>query len=227
MTRLTGSQNPIDLRSSEDWAEDNVDMGDYLAHADEPPTVSDKRIEGASSIAEVPTIATHPPDPMHLSTPEGSPHTGDDEDADKSASEEGAADDNPEAEEEVPSADVIIEEEYFEQQEEEELDYEDNAPIKECEQVVKVEECEQVVEVDKGENTTVTEVKEPTIWKQLGDPINKRASTDTNTGKAMSLMESFLGIQSPKGGHRSSEGHSLPHSRHSDQQHTILSDDSQ
>ena len=51
--------------SDEDWAEDNIDMGDYPSCADEPPTVSDKCIEGASGIAEVPTIATHPPDPTH------------------------------------------------------------------------------------------------------------------------------------------------------------------
>ena len=75
-------------------------------------------------------------------------------------------------------ADVVIEEGYFEQQEEEELNYEDDAPVKECEQVVEeceqvVEEGEQVVEVDKDEETTVMEVKEPTIWKQLGDPIDE------------------------------------------------------
>ena len=56
--------------SDEDWAEDNIDMGNYLACADKPPTVSDKHIEGASGIVEVTTIATHPPDPMHLSTPD-------------------------------------------------------------------------------------------------------------------------------------------------------------
>ena len=97
--------------SDKDWAEDNIDMGDYPACADEPPTISDKHIEGASSIVEVPMIATHLPNPTHLNTPEGSPHTGDDDDADKPVSDKGAADDNLEAEEEMPMADVIIEEE--------------------------------------------------------------------------------------------------------------------
>ena len=81
-------------------------------------------------------LLTHP----ILHTPEGSPHTGDDEDADKPASEEGATDDNLEAEEEAPSGDIIIEEEYYKQQEEEELDYEDDTLVKECEQVVEVNE---------------------------------------------------------------------------------------
>ena len=156
--------------SDEYWAEDNIDMGDYLAHADEPPTVSDKRIEGASGIVEVPTIATHPPDPMHLSTPEESPHTGDDEDADNPASKENATDDL-EVEEEAPTADVVIKEEYFEKQEEEEVHYEDDAPIEECEEVV--EDGEQVAEVNEDEETTVTEVKEPTVSKQLGDPVDE------------------------------------------------------
>ena len=190
---------------------DNIDMGDYLAHADEPPTISDKHIEGASSIVEVPTIATHLPDPTHLSTPEESPCTGEDDNTDKPISKEGATTDDLEAEEEMPTADIVIKEEYFEQQEEEELDYEDDAPVKECEQVIEeceqvVEEGEQVVEVNEDEETTVMEVKEPTVWKRLSDPIDEWASTDTNIGEAASLMESVLGIQSPKGGHRSSEG---------------------
>ena len=193
--------------SDKDWAEDNIDMGDYLACADEPPTVSDKHIEGTSSIVEVPTIATHLPNPMHLSTAKESPHTRDNDDADKPISNKGAANDDLEVEEETHTADVIIKEEYFEQQEEE-LDYEDNTPVEECEQVV--EEVEQVVEIDEDEETTVMEVKEPTVWKQLGDPVDERASTDTNTGEAVSLMESVLGIQSPKGGHRSSEGSCHP-----------------
>ena len=68
------------------------------------------------------------------------------------------------------------------------------------------------------------EVKDPTIWKWLGDPVDEQASTDTDTGEAMSLMESVLGIQSPEGGNRSSEGCCLPCSQCSDQQHTVLSD---
>ena len=67
--------------SDKDWGEDNVDMGDYPSCANEPPTVGDKRVEGTSSIAEFPTITTHPPDPMNLSMPENSPHTEDDEEA--------------------------------------------------------------------------------------------------------------------------------------------------
>ena len=93
--------NPVGM-NDEDWAEDNMDMRDYPAHADEPSTVSDKHIERASSIVKVPTIATHLPDPTHLSTPEESPRTGDDKDADKPISEEGAATDNLEVDEEVP-----------------------------------------------------------------------------------------------------------------------------
>ena len=62
--------------SDEDWAENNIDMGDYQAHANEPPTISDKHIEGAS--IEVPTIATHPPDPTCTSqhTRGITPHQG-------------------------------------------------------------------------------------------------------------------------------------------------------
>ena len=99
--------------SDGNWAEDNIDMGDYSAHADEPPIVSDKCIEGASGMAEVPTIATHQPNPMNLSTPEESPDYGDDNDADKPVSEEGATANDLETEEEVPMGDVVIKEEYL------------------------------------------------------------------------------------------------------------------
>ena len=98
---------------------------------------------------------------MHLSTPEESLRTGDNNDAYKPVSNEGATDNNLEAEEEMPTADIVVEEKYFKQQEEEELDYEDHAPVEECEQIV--EEGEQVVGVNEDEETTVTEVKEPTI----------------------------------------------------------------
>ena len=144
--------HPAGMSDYGDWAEDNVDMGDHPSHADEPLTVRDKHIEGASSIAEVPTIATHPPDPTHLSMPEGSLHAEDDEDPDKPVSEGGDPDDNSE-EEEATAVDVVIEEEYYKQQEEE-LDYEDGMPN---------EECEQVIGVNKSEQATETEEKQPTI----------------------------------------------------------------
>ena len=195
----------------EDWVEDNVDMEDHPSCADEPPTVSDKHTEGASGIVEVLTIATHPPDPTHFSTLESSPHTEDSEDANRPVSQGNVTN-------ETPSGDIIVEEEYYEQQEEEELDYEDDASVEECEQDVK--------DVKESETAAVTEEKEPTIWKRLGDPVDERASTDTNTGEAVSLMESVLGILSPEGGHRDSKGYRPPHSRCSDHQHTVLSDDS-
>ena len=48
-------------------------------------------------------------------------------------------------------------------------------------------------------------------------------STNTETGKMATLMESVLGIQSPEGNH---ENDRAPRSCHSNQQHTILSDNS-
>ena len=183
--------------SDKEWAEDNIDMGDYLARADEPPTISDKYIEGASSIAEVPMIATHLPDPTHLSTPEESPHTKEDDDTDKPISNlyAVAADDDPEAEEEMTTTDVIIEEEYLEQQEEEELDCEDDAPVEESEQVI--EESEQDVEVNKNEETTVTEVKEPSgnSWGILS--MNEPALTLTQVRPQASWSLSW-GSRVPK-----------------------------
>ena len=98
--------HPADMNDYEDWVEDNVDVGDHPSCANEPPTVKDKHIEGASSIAEVPTIATHPPDPTHLSMPEGSPHTEDDKDAD----DKDDIDNSGEEEEEPPVGDVIVKE---------------------------------------------------------------------------------------------------------------------
>ena len=138
---------------------------------------------------------------MHLSTPEESPRTGDDKDADNPASEENAATDDLEVEEEAPMADVVIKGEYFKQQEEEEVNYEDDAQIEECEEVV--EDGEQVAEVDEDEETTITEVN------QLSGNSWEILSTN-DTGEAASLMESVLGIQSPKGGHRSSVGSRHP-----------------
>ena len=190
---------PVGMSDYEDWVEDNVDMGDHPSCADEPPTVRDKCIEGASGIVKAPTIATHPPNPTHLSTPEGLPHTKDDKIADRPASEGGNADDNLEEEKaESPTSDVFVEEEYYEQQEEEELGYEDDAPN---------EECKQDVEVNESEQAADTGGKQPTIWRRLGDPVDERASTDTKTGEAASLMESFLEIQSPEE-HQTSGGRS-------------------
>ena len=96
--------------------------------------------------------------------PEGSPHTEEDKDADRPASEGGDANDNSEEEEEEPpTGDIVIKEEYYEEQEEE-LDYEDDAPN---------EECEQVVEVNESEQAANMEEKQPTIWSWLGDPIER------------------------------------------------------
>ena len=47
-------------------------MGDHPDCADELPTVEYGHTKGASGMAKAPTTTTHPPDPMHLSTPEGS-----------------------------------------------------------------------------------------------------------------------------------------------------------
>ena len=200
-----------------DWAEDNINVRDHLACANKPPTVRDKCIEEASGIAEAPASATHTPDPTHLNMPEDSSHTEDDKDVDKPASEGGNTDDNVGGErEESPAGDVIIEEEYCEQEEEEELDYEDNAPN---------EEQEQDVEVNKSEQATNTEEIWPAIWGWLGDPINERASTDTENCEVANLMESVLGIQSPEGGCQTSEGYAALHSHRSDCQHRVLSDD--
>ena len=204
---------PASMSDYEDWAEDNIAMGDHPSCVDEPPTIGDKCIEGASSMAKAPESTTHPPDPMHLSTREGSPHTEDDKDVDRPASKGGDADDNSGEEEEGPPADDVIVEEYYKQQEEE-LDYEDDAPN---------EECKQVVEVNESKQATDMEEKQPTV--RLGNPVNKRASTDIETGEAASLMESVLGIQSPEGGRHTDEEHVTSHSHRSNRQHTVLSDD--
>ena len=92
--------HPAGMSDYEDWAEDNIDMGDHPSHADEPPTIRDNHIEGASGMAEAPESTTHPPNPTHLSTPEGSPHTEDNKDADRLASKGGDANDNSGEEEE-------------------------------------------------------------------------------------------------------------------------------
>ena len=143
---------PAGMNDYEDWTEDNIDMGNHPACADEPPTLGDNHIEGASSMTKAPANTTHPPDPMHLSIPGDSPHTEDDEDVDKPASEGGDTDGNSGEEEEKPHAgDVIVEEECYKQKEEE-LDYEDDTPT---------EECEQVVEVNESEEAANMEVKQP------------------------------------------------------------------
>ena len=214
--------------SDKDWAEDNIDMGDYPVHANEPPTISDKHIEGASGIVEVPTIVTHLPDPMHLSTPEESPHAGKDDDADKPISKEGATATNLEAEEEMPMADVVVEEEYFKQQEEEGLGYEDTfvrSVNKSSRSVNKLLRMMNKLFRMMNKLLRLTRMRKPLLW--LGDHIDKQPSTDIDTGEATSLMESILGIPSPGDGHRFSEGSHHPHSQCSDRQHTVLSNYSQ
>ena len=62
------------LSDQEGWDDDDhVDMGDFLAVANKPPTVEHGRMEGADGSAEAPTSNTHPPDPMHSSMPYSSP----------------------------------------------------------------------------------------------------------------------------------------------------------
>ena len=68
--------------------------------------------------------------------------------------------------EETGCIDVVIEEEY-----KEELDYEDNVPTE-----------EQSADVSRYK------AKCPSIWKQLGEPVNGHTSTDTETGETATLM---------------------------------------
>ena len=59
---------PVGMSDQEDWDdEDQINMGDQLAVADEPPIIEYGHIEGAVSGANVPTISTHSPDPTHSS----------------------------------------------------------------------------------------------------------------------------------------------------------------
>ena len=106
---------------------------------------------------------------------------------------------------EAEKVDIIIEEEYYQQ--EEELDYEDNEPAEES-----------------PINANEHKVKCPGVWKRLGDPVDDRMSTDTKTGETATLMKSVLGIQSPEANREGDER--VSHSRCSDQQYTVLSNDS-
>ena len=99
---------------------------------------------------------------------------------------------------------MVVKEEY-----EEELDYQDDRPTD-----------EQPTDVSRYE------AKRPGIWKQLGEPVDRHISTDTETRETAAMMENVLGIQSPEGTHGADEKTEGSRSRHSDWQHTILSDDS-
>ena len=64
------------------------------------------------------------------------------------------------------------------------------------------------------------------IWGWLGEPLDERTSTDTETGEMANLMESVLGIQRPEGQCQTNEENVTQCSCISDCQHTVLSDDS-
>ena len=130
---------------------------------------------------------------------------------------DGGNDSSPEEEEiEQDDSDVVIEEQYYKQQEKE-LDYEDDAPTKELEQAADVDESEQAAD---------TKVKQAVIWGWLGEPVDERTSTNTETGEMANLMESVLGIQSPEGRCQTNEENVTQHSCHNSCQHTVLSNDS-
>ena len=61
----------------ENWADNDLNMGDHRACANEPPAIEYGCVEEASGTVETPATMTHPPDPTHLSMPESSPHTKD------------------------------------------------------------------------------------------------------------------------------------------------------
>ena len=116
--KLTQNFHMAGMTDYEDWAENDLDVGDHPACADDPPTIKHSHIEGASGIAEAPTSTTHPPDPMHLNMPEGSPHTEDDADVEGLTQEEGDANSNPEEKEIGQAGDnVLVEDEYNKEQE--------------------------------------------------------------------------------------------------------------
>ena len=65
---------PAGLSDQEGYDDDDhVDMGDFPAVANKPPTIEHGRMEGDNGSAKTPTSNTHPPDPMHSSTPDSSP----------------------------------------------------------------------------------------------------------------------------------------------------------
>ena len=190
---------PMGLSDQEGWDDDDcVDLGDFLAVADEPPTIEHGHMERADSSAKAPTSNTHPPDPTHSSMPDSSPVA----DKDMAAPDPDRDEDTKEGEK-TELVDMVVEEEY-----EEELDYEDDGPT------------------DKQPaDISGYEAKRPGIWKQLGEPVDGHASTDTETGETAAMMENVLGIQSPEGTHGTDEKAEGSRSRHSDRQHTVLSDD--
>ena len=142
---------------------------------------------------------THPPDPTHSSIPDSSPVA----DKDMGVPDPDRDVDTKEGEE-TGCVDVVIEEEY-----EEELDYEDNVPMEE-----------------QPTNVSGYKAKRPGIWKQMGEPVDGHTSTDTETGETATLMENVLGLQSPEGTREANRRAGSSRSHHSDQQHTVLSDDS-
>ena len=109
------------MSDQEEWGDDDqIDVGDHLAVADEPPVIEYSCVEGADGGAKVPIINTHPPDPTHPSMPNSSPVA----DVDMGTTDPDCDIDTKEAE-----IDVVVEEEYYKQ--EEELNYEDNEPAEE------------------------------------------------------------------------------------------------
>lgn len=196
---------PVGMSNYEDWADDDLNMGDHPACADKPPTIGYSHIKGSSSMAKAPATTTHPPNSTHLSMPESSPHTEDDVDVEGLTHEEGDAD---------GANDIIAakqaygnpEEEEIEQDEQEgELDYKDDAPTDKHEQAADSEVKQAAIwerlgePVNKSEQATHTEEKQAVIWGWLVEPVDERASTDTETGEMVNLMESVLGIQSTEG----------------------------
>ena len=113
---------PAGLSDQEGWDDDNhVDMGDFPAVANEPPTIKHSCMEWADSSAEAPTSNTHPPDPAHSSTPDSSPVANKD-----MAVPDPDCDEDTKEGEKTEQDDVVIEEEY-----KEELDHEDDGPTNE------------------------------------------------------------------------------------------------
>ena len=134
-------------------------------------------MEGANGRAKVPTICTHPPDPMHSSMSDSSP-----------VANEGMGMADPDHDmdpKEAKRIDIVVEEEYYEHEAEaeEDLDYKD------------VEPTEEPTQVDEYE------VKHPGVWRHLGDPAEDHMSTDTETDETASLMQNVLGIQGPEDSH--------------------------
>ena len=100
--------------------------------------------------------------------------------------------------------DIVVKEKY-----EEELYYEDDGPTNE-----------------QPADVSGYKAKCPGVWKWLGELVDGHTSTDTKTGGTAAMMENILGIQSPKGTHGTNKRAGGSHSHRSNQQHTILSDNS-